>query len=102
MTTGTDKPMPLSHGSSLDIRDWDIMFCAVLARLGSAIDSMEQTSAPWNCMSENLASLQVLRQSALLHWGHLEHAGHPTHPCVTAPTEPNTLMSGGVAHGEQP
>lgn len=82
MTTGTDKPMPLFEVSSQDIRDWDIMFCAVLAQLGSAIESLDQTSNSWHCLSENLASLQMLRQSALRHWAHLESAVSSTHSGV--------------------
>ena len=83
MTTGTDKSMPFSNGLPLDIRDWDIMFCAVMARLGSATESLDQTSDPWHCLSENLASLQMLRQSALRHWDHLEHTAYPTHLCTS-------------------
>ena len=49
------------------------MFRAVLARLGAAIGLAEQSSAKGDCVSECLASLDLLRQSALQSWRHPDH-----------------------------
>jgi hypothetical protein len=101
MTPRSDESKNFPYGPHLEMEDWDVMFCAVLARLGAAVESMNLNAPQRNCLPECLESLQMLRQSALQHWEHSDRAGALMDLGVLAPAEPSVQTSDGSVQGEQ-
>ncbi|WP_168708445.1 hypothetical protein [Hydrogenophaga sp. PAMC20947] len=101
MTPRSDESKNSPCDQHLEMGDWDVMFCAVLARLGSAAESMDLNSPQRNCLPECLESLQMLRQSALQHWDHSGRAGSLRDLGVLAPAEPKVQTSDSDGQGEQ-
>jgi hypothetical protein len=64
MTHGSDLTAKVPLELSTDFGDWDIMFRAVLERLGVAIEQMDPPPSEKHNLCECLASLDVLRRSA--------------------------------------
>ena len=102
MTPETDKFANFPKGESLTASDWDVMFCAVLARLSAAIAPLDLKPPQWTALSECLESLQWLRQSALLNWSGADPATSITSAAWLPGTAPAAQTGDGSAGGEAP
>lgn len=105
MTLSTDKSASSSHGPCLEVGDWNVMFCAVLARLGAAIEPLDLKSPQWSVLPECVDALQMLRQSALQLWGRQEHNHALNHSLINdvlaAMGDPKAQTAGNAGPGPQ-
>ena len=65
MTSEKDHPENPTFAQRLERVDWDIMFCAVLERLGTVAETLPPGSPQRACMTECLEALDTLRMGAL-------------------------------------